>query len=267
MAVARSGTTMQRLAAMDFTRIAWRDSVLICRCTSAATSPASFADGVTRMAWDCGSCSACASRSAATKSGRAALIGNDQHFGGSGRHVHGRALRIGGDLLLGRGDPGIAGAEDLVDLGNRSRAIGQGGDRLGATHLEHGVDAAQLRGHQHRGMRAPSRAGGVHSTRRGQPARRAGTASMITAEGRGAEPAGTYRPTAPIARVMRSQRTPGDGLQRQRRQLLGGVELFDVRDRPLQGGDLHRRQLRACGGKLRGADREPLQAHAIEALR
>src|SRR6185437_4419667 len=46
------------------------------------------------------------------------------------------------------------------------------------------------------GWARPSRVGGVQSTRRGQPAMRAGTASMTTAEGSGADPAGTYRPTA-----------------------------------------------------------------------
>jgi hypothetical protein len=45
--------------------------------------------------------------------------------------------------------------------------------------------------------------------RSGHPAIRAGTASMMAVEGSGAEPAGTYRPTRLIGRVMRSQRTPG----------------------------------------------------------
>ena len=38
---------------------------------------------------------------------------------------------------------------------------------------------------------------------------RAGTASITTVEGSGAVPAGAYRPTAPIGRISRSQRTPG----------------------------------------------------------
>ena len=38
---------------------------------------------------------------------------------------------------------------------------------------------------------------------------RAGTASMMAVEGSGADPAGTYRPTLLMGRVMRSQRTPG----------------------------------------------------------
>ncbi len=55
----------------------------------------------------------------------------------------------------------------------------------------------------------PSRFGGVHSTRCGQFAIRAGTASITTADGSGAEPAGTYRPTAAIGRMIRSHFTPG----------------------------------------------------------
>ena len=43
---------------------------------------------------------------------------------------------------------------------------------------------------------------------------------MIAVEGRGAEPAGTYRPTAPIGRIRRSQRTPGAVSTRQRRRQL-----------------------------------------------
>ena len=41
------------------------------------------------------------------------------------------------------------------------------------------------------GSALPSRRGGVHSTRLGQPAMRAGTASMMAADGSGALPAGT----------------------------------------------------------------------------
>jgi len=59
------------------------------------------------------------------------------------------------------------------------------------------------------GSARPSRRGGVHSTRTAQPAIAAGTAVMIAAEGSGAEPAGTYRPTASIGTSIRSQRTPG----------------------------------------------------------
>ncbi len=59
------------------------------------------------------------------------------------------------------------------------------------------------------GCASPSRVGGVHRIRSAQPAMRAGTANMTTVEGSGAEPAGTYSPTADIGRMIRSQRTPG----------------------------------------------------------
>src|SRR5690606_25926594 len=48
------------------------------------------------------------------------------------------------------------------------------------------------------GSAVPSARGGVHNTTSGQPARRAGMASISAVEGRGAEPAGTYSPTRRI---------------------------------------------------------------------
>ncbi len=53
----------------------------------------------------------------------------------------------------------------------------------------------------------PSRPAGVHKTRTGHAAMAAGTASMIAAEGNGADPAGTYRPTEASAwwRFLRTE--------------------------------------------------------------
>ena len=96
------------------------------------------------------SCSACASRSAATNCGIGGFVGDHQHLGRARRQVDGGAGRIRGDDLLGGRDPGAAGSEDLVDLGNALRAEGQRGDGLRAADLVDGVDAAQLGGHQHR---------------------------------------------------------------------------------------------------------------------
>src|SRR6202043_457384 len=56
---------------------------------------------------------------------------------------------------------------------------------------------------------APLRAGGVHIRRTGQAAMAAGTPSMMAVEGSGADPAGTYRPTARIGTLKRSHTTPG----------------------------------------------------------
>src|ERR1019366_5438517 len=58
------------------------------------------------------------------------------------------------------------------------------------------------------GSAPPLRVGAVHMTRTGQPAIAAGTASMMALEGSGAEPAGTYSPTARTGTLMRSHSTP-----------------------------------------------------------
>ena len=124
------------------------------------------------------------------------LVGDDQHFRRARGHVERGAVGVGCDDLLGRGDPRIARAEDLVHLGHRRRAVGHRGDGLRAAELEDLVDAAQPAPRSTAGSAEPSGRGGVHSTRTRQPASRAGTASMIAVEGSGAVPAGTYRPTA-----------------------------------------------------------------------
>ena len=59
------------------------------------------------------------------------------------------------------------------------------------------------------GTTAPSLVGGVANTTVSQPAIFAGTASIRAVEGRTAVPPGTYRPTAPMGRETRRQRTPG----------------------------------------------------------
>ncbi len=44
-----------------------------------------------------------------------ARIGNHEHFGGAGGHINRGAIRPGErNLALGFGDPGVAGAEQLV---------------------------------------------------------------------------------------------------------------------------------------------------------
>ncbi len=55
----------------------------------------------------------------------------------------------------------------------------------------------------------PSACAGEHSTMSVQPANLAGTPSISTVDGNGALPAGTYRPTRRIGRMMRPQFTPG----------------------------------------------------------
>ena len=79
---------------------------------------ASRAEVVTSSACESGPCSAWASRSAATKSARAVSSAMTSTSEGPAGRSSGGALRIAGDQLLGRGDPGVARPEDLVDLGN-----------------------------------------------------------------------------------------------------------------------------------------------------
>src|ERR1700691_1120642 len=60
------------------------------------------------------------------------------------------------------------------------------------------------------GFAPPARFGGVHISLTGHCASAAGTANMMAVDGKGAEPAGTYRPTARMGTLKRSQITPGD---------------------------------------------------------
>ena len=76
----------------------------------------------------------------------AAAIGDDQHFGRAGDHVDAHGAE---HAALGSRHVGIAGADDLVDLGNGLRAIGQRRHRLRATDREHPVDAGDRRRRQH----------------------------------------------------------------------------------------------------------------------
>ncbi len=166
------------------------------------------------------------------------VIGNDQHFGGARRQVNRCALRIGSHLLFGGRDPGIAGAEDFVDLRNRAGAEGQGRDRLRATDLENRINAAQLRGHQHRRVRtAIARRGRAqHAPRAARQSRRHPQHDHRGGQGRGAC---RHIQAHRIDRAGNALATnSGRGFQRQRRQPLGGVECLDISDRALQGADL-----------------------------
>src|ERR1700756_323475 len=60
------------------------------------------------------------------------------------------------------------------------------------------------------GFAVPVHSGAVHISFTGQAASVAGTASIMAVEGNGADPAGTYRPTARMGTLRRSQITPGE---------------------------------------------------------
>jgi hypothetical protein len=73
-------------------------------------------------------------------------IADDQYLRRAGDHVDADDAE---DAALGRGDVGVAGADDLVDLRNGLRAIGQCRDRLRAADGEYAVDAGQRCGSQY----------------------------------------------------------------------------------------------------------------------
>ena len=161
-----------------------------------------------------------------------------------------RRRRDRGDDLLGRGDPGAAGPEDLVDLAHglacRRRARRWPARRPSCTPCR---CRTVPRPRAPRRARLPSGPGELAMARAAQPAMRAGTASMMAVEGSGAEPAGTYRPTLSIGRVMRSQRTPG-----MVSTTSGGGDLRFVKARDVGDGAFERRDLRGASARraLRG---------------
>jgi len=108
------------------------------------------------------------------------------------------------------------------------------------------------------------RVGAVHMIRAGHPAMAAGTASMMAVEGSGAEPAGTYRPTARIGTLIRSHCTPGAVFDAQRRRHLRRVKAMYGRYRALDGGILLRTQRSFCLGELLRRDLQPREAHAVK---
>ena len=84
-------------------------------------------------------------------------VSDHQNFTGACDHVDGDFSE---DLLLGFGHVGIAGAHDLVHLGDGLGAVGQSGHSLGAAHLEDAVHACDLGGGQDHGIDLAVGAGG-----------------------------------------------------------------------------------------------------------
>ena len=72
-------------------------------------------------------------------------VGDDEDLAGPGDHVD---IDKAEDLPLGFRDKGIAGANDLIDLRDRLRAISQGSDGLGAAGLEDPIHPGDLRRRQ-----------------------------------------------------------------------------------------------------------------------
>ena len=123
--------------------------------------PRSAGEGVSSTARAIGSCSAWASRSAATNAASALSSATTTTSLGPATMS---MPDVAEDLALGERHVDVAGAHDLVHAADGLGAVGQRGDRLGAAHpvgLGHARDA---RGGQHRGIERPSAAGGETST-------------------------------------------------------------------------------------------------------
>jgi hypothetical protein len=73
-------------------------------------------------------------------------VGNDQHFRRPGNHVDADRAE---HAALRACDIGVARADDLVDLRNALRAVGQRRHRLRAADGEHTIHTGDRRGSQH----------------------------------------------------------------------------------------------------------------------
>ena len=82
-------------------------------------------------------------------------VGDDEHLGRPGRIVARGTGRIAIHLRFRFRDPGVAGAEDLVDLRHALGAVRHRGDRLRAAELEHALHAGDSRRVQHGGVDTP----------------------------------------------------------------------------------------------------------------
>ncbi len=180
-----------------------------------------------------------------------AVVGDDEDLGDSGRQVDGGAVRIVRHHHFGRGHPGVAGTEHLVALRDRSVPYAMAATACAPPTLKTCSIPALRAATSTAGSALPSRVGAVHIARTGQPAIAAGTASMMAVEGSGAEPAGTYRPTArtgdadPLADHSRR------GLDAQRTRRLRRVEPAHGTDRVVERRVLGSIQCALGCGELR----------------
>ncbi len=81
---------------------------------------------------------------------RGAAIGDDENLRWAGNHVDADAAK---HLALRFGDIGISRADDLVDAGNRTRAIRERRHCLRAANADDAIDARERRGGEHQRIR------------------------------------------------------------------------------------------------------------------
>ena len=80
------------------------------------------------------------------KLGIAVSIGNNAYLRRSGRHINSHIVQA--HLLLGSHDILISGAENLVNIWNRLRAIGHCADSLNTTGFEYLAHSSNLGGYE-----------------------------------------------------------------------------------------------------------------------
>ena len=86
-------------------------------------------------------------------------VGDHQDLAGPGDHVDGHHAE---DLLLGLRHKGVAGADDLIHLGDALRAVGQSRDGLRAAYLEYLIHTGNAGSCQDGGVDLPVFSGRSH---------------------------------------------------------------------------------------------------------
>lgn len=137
---------MIRLAESATRAVSARGRAASWRSTASATRLPIPASGVRRITCESGPCSACDSRSEATKSGLAPLSAITSTSDGPHGDVDGRAVQTLADLAFGLRDVSVTRAKDFIHLRHRLGTEGEGGDGLRAADVKDGFHAAQLRG-------------------------------------------------------------------------------------------------------------------------
>ena len=197
------------------------------------------------------SCSACASRSAASHSGSLSLVGDHQHLRRPGDGIDADRAE---HLPLGGGHVGVARADDLGHRRDRLGAVGERGHGLRAADA---IDLARRRPD----ARPPAPAGSSRrpatappwrcaARRRPGPARRS---SARSSDSWRARPARRGRPTRSPSSASRARRRARRCSGRRVGQL-AAVMALDARARQLERGQRRRVACRHRRGDLRRAD-------------